>query len=115
MPPCPTTVPGKTECLNATWWNALSALSTATGAPLIFGVNIHPPLSGDSPPKAPFNATNARALLSAAKAAGQPLFGLELCVARPALRALAARRRPPPSLASRAHPLPAGATSKTRL
>ena len=77
-PPCRPTDPGRYECLNSTWWDALQGLSAASSTPLIFGVNIHPAASGDSPPKAPFNATNVRALLTHAKASSQPLFGLEL-------------------------------------
>ena len=77
-PPCGPTIDGKYECLNETLWDGLQALSAASSAPLIFGVNIHPASSGESPPKAAFNATNARALLLHAKARAQPLFGLEL-------------------------------------
>jgi heparanase 1 len=66
------------ECLNQTVWDSLVSLSTASGAPLIFGLNIHPANSGDSPPKGPWNATNARAALTFAKAQGAPIYGLEL-------------------------------------
>jgi heparanase len=76
-PPCGPTVPAVYECLNATWWGALAALSTGIESPLVFGLNIHPP-GTTSPPKGPWNATNARALLTAAKTAGVPLAGLEL-------------------------------------
>ena len=77
-PACHATSPGKYECLNQTWWESLTSLSAAAGAPLIFGLNIHPADSGASPPQAPWNATNARALLAYAKAQNAPLFGLEL-------------------------------------
>ena len=66
------------ECLNQTVWDSLASLSAASGTPLIFGVNIHPADSGDSPPKAAWNGTNARAALTFMKAQGAPLFGLEL-------------------------------------
>jgi hypothetical protein len=74
-PPCPS---GKGECLNETVWGSLSSLAGATGAPMIFGLNIHPAGSGDSPPKAAWNATNAKAALAFAKAQGAPIFGFEL-------------------------------------
>ena len=77
-PSCRATDPGKYECLNQTWWDSLTALSAATGAPLIFGLNIHPADSGESPPKAAWNGTNARDALAFAKAQGAPVFGLEL-------------------------------------
>jgi heparanase len=76
-PPCGPTVPAKYECLNATWWGALTGFSSYVESPLVFGLNIHPH-DASSPPKGPWNATNARALLTAAKAAGVPLAGLEL-------------------------------------
>ena len=80
-PPCAPTVPAKYECLNVTWWNALHALSAAASAPLVFGVNIHP-AGGGSPPTAPWNSSNAAAMLRHAKAAGQGLYALEVRRAR---------------------------------
>jgi hypothetical protein len=49
-PPCKPTDPTVYECLNATWWGNLVALSTAAESPLVVGLNIHP--NGTvSPPK----------------------------------------------------------------
>ena len=76
-PPCRATDPGKYECLNATTWNALHALSVAASSPLIVGLNIHP-AGASSPPKGPWDATNARALLTSAKEEGKGIWALEL-------------------------------------
>lgn len=100
-PACGATVPGVYECLNATWWDGLQALSAAAAAPLVFGINIHP-AGGPSPPKAAWNTTNAAALLRHAKAAGQGLYALEVRQRRrrswgPARARRASRSRAPPS------------------
>jgi len=58
---CPPTVPFRAECLNATLLDALLAVSATARAPLLFGLNLQP--VGGGPPGAPFNASNARALM----------------------------------------------------
>lgn len=74
--PAPCT--GSVNCLNKTWINDLWALSSASQNTLVFGVNIHPP-GASSPPKGPWDPTNARALLTYLKDAGLPApWGLEL-------------------------------------
>lgn len=77
-PPCNATVPGKQyECLNSTWFDALSAISVSSSNALVFGVNIHPSQT-ISPPKGPFDPTNAISMLKYAKAHATPIFALEL-------------------------------------
>ena len=62
-PACGKTVDKVYECLNATTWDALVALSAAAASPIVLGLNIHP-AGTTSPPKGPWNGTNARALLA---------------------------------------------------
>lgn len=76
-PPCGPTKDKVYECLNETTWNALAAIAVAADSPLVFGLNIHP-AGGSSPPKGPWDGTNARALLTLAHARGQRLSCLEL-------------------------------------
>jgi hypothetical protein len=76
-PPCPPQS-DKAECLNATTAADLFAFAGATDSALVFGLNIHPASGGPSPPKAPWNSSNARALLSWALATNQTPHALEL-------------------------------------
>jgi hypothetical protein len=76
-PSCPKTVPFSLECLNATLLDGLLALAAAADAQLIFGLNIHP-AGGPSPPQGPWDPSNARFLLGAAKAAGSAIGYVEL-------------------------------------
>jgi hypothetical protein len=69
--------PGKLECLNTTWLDNLHDLSLSSNNGLVFGLNIHPE-NASSPPKGPWDPTNARALLSYLKAQNRSLFGVEL-------------------------------------
>jgi len=65
---CPTPVTGTRECLNKTLFDNVSALAAASGAALIFGVNIHPVTGKPSPPQGPWDPTNARELFTYARA-----------------------------------------------
>ena len=58
---CPPSTPFVLECLNSTLLDAVLAVSAAASSPLWFGLNMQP--IGGGPPAAPFNASNARALL----------------------------------------------------
>jgi len=76
-PPCGPTVPAFYECLNSSTWSDLAELSTAVSSPMIVGLNIHP-ANASSPPSGPWDATNARALLTFAQERGDPIWALEL-------------------------------------
>ena len=67
-----------TECLNITTATNLFNFVQATNNNIIFGLNIHPADSGRSPPSAPWNASNAAALLQWALENGTPPWGVEL-------------------------------------
>jgi hypothetical protein len=58
---CPPPVPFRLECLNETLLDAVLTVSAAAASPLWFGLNLQP--IGGGPPAAPFNTSNARALL----------------------------------------------------
>ena len=77
-PACSATKPFAYECLNATLFDSLLALSGAAGTPIIFGLNIHPATGAPSPPAGPWDPTNARFLLAEAQRRGSPLSHLEL-------------------------------------
>jgi hypothetical protein len=65
------------ECLNASTLDAVLALTARAASPVVFGLNILP--DGNTPAAAPWDATNARALLEYARDhAALPLAGLEL-------------------------------------
>jgi hypothetical protein len=65
------------ECLNASTLNAVLALTSRAASPVVFGLNILP--DGNTPAAAPWDPTNARALLEFARDnAALPLAGLEL-------------------------------------
>jgi len=68
----------KSECLNETWAANLFALAKASSSGLVFGLSITPADSGPTPPTAPWNGTQAKALLSWALEAGYAPFALEL-------------------------------------
>ena len=72
-PPCAATKPFVYECLNTSTLSALLGLAEAAGAPVIFGVNIHPATGAPSPPKGPWDPTNARFLLAEAQRRGNVL------------------------------------------
>ena len=85
MPPCPPTVPYVNECFNASLWRGLTTLAASSRSELIFGISMLPFNSTWHPSPYPepdqnwqWNSTNAAALLRAAKAAGIPIWGLEL-------------------------------------
>jgi hypothetical protein len=71
-------VPYSLECLNQTLFESLLALAAASSAQLIFGLNIHPATGKPSPPQGPWDPSNARFLLAAAKAAGSAIGYVEL-------------------------------------
>jgi heparanase 1 len=75
--PCPP--PGvNSECLNTTTATNLLSLASASNCGLIFGLNIHPAQSGPSPPRGPWNSTNAAGLLKWSLDSGFPPLALEL-------------------------------------
>ena len=65
------------ECLNTSWILDLWELSRVSNSPIVFGVNIHPP-GGSSPPKGPWDSTNARALFAYLKSQNLTVFGVEI-------------------------------------
>ena len=77
-PACAATVPFSYECLNATLFDNLLSLAGAAGAPIIFGLNIHPATGAPSPPKGAWDASNARFLLAEAQRRGSPISHVEL-------------------------------------
>lgn len=77
-PACKATVPFSYECLNATLFDNMLSLSAASGAPIAFGINIHPATGKPSPPAGPWDPSNARFLLAEAQKRGNPLSELEL-------------------------------------
>jgi len=79
-PPCAATRPFEYECLNETLFSHLLALADAAGAQLIFGLNVHPATGAPSPPKGPWDPSNARFLLAEAKRRGASIGYLELGV-----------------------------------
>jgi heparanase len=64
-------LPG-TRCLNRTWFDALMGFSEASGAPIVFGLNI---ATGNG---TGWDPADARALLSYAIAANHTFYGFEL-------------------------------------
>ena len=74
--PCPPTRPGDVECLNATLWEDVATLSVAAHAPVVFGTNMFP--NNTVPSDRHFDASNARAFFSYARARGDNIFGVEL-------------------------------------
>jgi hypothetical protein len=76
-PACSPTRPFAYECLNASLWEGLLGLASSAGAQIIFGINIHPATGAPSPPKGPWDPSNARTLLADAKLRGAPIGYLE--------------------------------------
>lgn len=74
---CPSPSPAR-ECLNATWASNLFALANGSSSGLVFGLNISPADSGPAPPKGPWNASQAKALLAWALGAGFAPWAVEL-------------------------------------
>ena len=77
-PPCAPTEPFVRECLNVTLGANLFALAAAAGAQMVFGLNIHPATGQPSPPKGPWDPTNARVLLTENQRRGSPIQYLEV-------------------------------------
>ena len=83
-PDCGPTRPFVYECYNQSLFDNMVALAGAAGAQIIFGLNIHPATGAPSPPKGPWDPSNARFLLAELKRVNAPLGYLELGASRPA-------------------------------
>lgn len=57
-------LPVNEECLNATTFDSLLALSAASSSNLVVALNIQPIGGSSQPPSGPWNASNARVLLN---------------------------------------------------
>ena len=81
-PTCAPTKPFAYECLNTTLFSNLLALAGEANAPLVFGLNIHPATGAPSPPKGPWDPSNARFLLAEAQRRGNLISHLECAFSR---------------------------------
>jgi heparanase 1 len=76
-PTCKPTISGE-QCLNTTTYTGLVDLVVKSDTEFIFGLNIHPDTGKPSPPKGPWDSSNAKALLTDMKAQGIPIGYLEI-------------------------------------